>query len=865
MNHLKKMQQQAKSGNKTKVENDADIVVESEETQNTTGDSDNLIELEESVCNISVDDGENGKMQTNSAPFTYAGAIKKNNRKTNNFSEIDDVAGSPIRSKPKTVFHDRPQLQEISHQILRGIKVMVIMRGAPGSGKSYLAKEIVDATTCDEYCQHIFSSDDFFYDSHGNYQFAPHRLGEVHENNRQRVNHYACRGWSPIIVDNTNMKVWEMKSYFDIAMRCGYLVYILEANTSWSKSPGRLAMKNSHGVPKESIERMLNGYEPATVSSVMESFGLNYTMTMPQYRQFPPISPTSNTMQLNNNISTPKSQRTSIRNLPKKNNFEAPSQVPDLVQYETVEEAFRNVDKATEWTAFDQERVEFWNNNATQASHVPSAKEQRTPKSAFTPSRSATVTKNELHSNLFAILKENNENVMENKAPAEEEPKDMKKVLQKHRKNCRNENDSFAQIRQIFPSVSLDILWDLFEKCEGDGDWTMDILLKDETRIDEYDNTDGNMDGRDNDFVCDCDGGSSKTVDADQINVPSRNAGGESSPMTWQRVSRQQYNTNQKSNRVAINTEEQLAAKRMIEESFQIGDEHYSNHTRKIRNFRRGVVTSPESPESATNTEEGACAIDVAETDSNEKDDELLEVNLGMDLVCQLDSVFGVEAYQRDALENLKTNVFMPKSLAQQLYALWIESMYNQLEEQRQKSIREDAEFARQLQSQQNYPGLHKFTKPPSDLKDIMEMEYALAAYRTEMSEWKSKTPQDLAVQMTHDKLCRIFPHIDRETLVEVLAAHNNKFSETVDVLKHTLSGKSEEKIANEGRQLFEEVQTEVEATVSICGMVGLLTLNSKFTLFLIDRLISLNRTGQLPNCRWKVVNWDQTRQNAWH
>ncbi|KAG4070661.1 hypothetical protein HA402_013581 [Bradysia odoriphaga] len=540
----------------------------------------------------------------------------------------------------------------------------------------------------------------------------------------------------------------------------------------------------------------------------MESFGLNYSIPMPQYRQFPPINSAST--QMNNSIHqfTPKSQRNSVRHLPKRNNFDAPSQVPDLVQYESVEEAFRNVNAATEWTAFDQERVEFWKSNSTQGGSVSAPKQQRNAKQSM-DNRSATVTKNELHSNLFSLLKESSENATEsNKLPMEEEPKGT--LLHKHRKNCKNENDSFAQIRSIYPTVSLDILWDLFEKCEGDGDWTMDILLKDETRVDEYHNMDGNVCGTQNDFECDCDGSNSKTINTDPTNVPSASINDEVSyASTHQRPRR---------DRVAISTEEQLAAKRMIEESFQIGDEHYSNHTRKIRNLRRGHAMSPagtvdSATNTETNTEESACAVDVVETDSNEKDDELLEINLGMDLVCQLDSVFGVEAYQRDALENLKANVFMPKSLAQQLYALWMESMFNQQEEQRQKSIKEDAEFARQLQSQQNYPGLHKHAKPPSDLKDIMEMEYALAAYRTEMDEWKSKTPQDLALQMTHDKLCSIFPDIDRETLVEVLAAHNNKFSETVDVLKDTLSGKAADKIAIEGRQLLEEVQTEVEMT----------------------------------------------------
>lgn len=782
-NHLTKIRNQKSSGNKTKMETDIDMVVESEEIQNNVADSKNVNALEHGFSNIDIE----GKQGLDNQPFSYAGAIKKTNRISNNLSDVVDSPRSSERIPSHTRFHDREQLQKVANEVLKGLKVMVIMRGPPGCGKSHLAKEIVDATTRDEYYNHIFTTDDFFYDRSGNYNFNASQLGEAHESNKKRVDHYAQSGWSPIIVDNTNIRVWEMSNYFEIAVRCGYLIHIVEPNTAWSRSAGKLAMKNSHGVPKEAIERMLMNYEPTTVQSVMESFGLNYSMPMPQYRQFPPtpIKVTSKQDDVTNQRHLSKPQRSS-KSLPKRNNFEMSSQIPDVVQYESVEEAFQNVNKTSDWGTFDKEQTDFWNANTTELPQLlpllPQPKQQRIAKKVSDVKTSA-VTKDEVHSNLFAILKENTETI-ENKSSTDEEPKE---ILNKHRKNCRNENGSFAQIRQIYPTVALEILWDLFEKCEGDGDWTMDILLKEETRIGNY------TDGAKNNFDCDCD---YVQVPASIEEIPIMN-----NALPYQRPRR---------DRSTVNTEEQLAAKRMIEGSFQISDEHYSNHTRKIRNLRRGVVSPVSVAQSASNDEEGACAID--EIEPNEE--ELLEINLGMDLVCQLDSVFGVEVYQREAIADMKTAVFMPKSLAQQLYALWMESMYNQMEEQRKKSIKEDAEFARQLQSQQNYPGLYKHAKPPSNLKDIMEMEYAWAAYKTEMDEWKLKTPQDLALQMSHDKLCDIFPNIDRETLIEVLAAHNNKFTETVDVLKDTL-GKPEDKLLNEGQELFEEVRAEVEMTVS--------------------------------------------------
>lgn len=784
----------------TNLENDVDFVVESEEVQNSlSGCKSNELQHDFSKkTNI----GTENKNMLNNQQLTFAGAIKKTNRKLNN--NLVDIVDStePIRTNTKTRFHNRPHLQQIANEIVEGIKVMVILRGPPGCGKSYIAREIIDATTSDEYHHHIFSSDDYFYDRRGQYNFNPNHLGEAHQSNKIRVERYALDGWSPLIVDNTNIRTWEMNNYLEIALRYGYIVHMVEPDTAWSGSAGKLATKNSHNVPKETIERMMLNYELTTVKQAMDKIGLNYTMPMPQYRKFPPIKVEEihskrNTQSydvIEHFASKPQRQP---KNASKPNNFEMSTQVPDVVQYESLEEAFRNVEKVNEWTSFDKESTQFWNNDATQSSQLLQVipKQQRNTKQVI----SSTDIQNDVHSNLFAILKENHEHV-DNKSSTDEEQKDVL-MIHKHRKNCKNENNSFAQIREIYPTVPLEFLWDLFEKCEGDGDWTMDILLKEETRIGDYENLDSDMDRARNDFDCDCDVlyAHSPMEESSTINY--------STMSTYQRPTRSRdRNTN--------NVEDHLAAKRMIEESFQIGDEHYSDHTRKIRNIRHGVNSPAIVVETAINDDqEGACGIEVDEPEPN--DEEILEINLGMDLVCQLDSVFGVEAYQREALTDVKTNVFMPKSLAQQLYALWMESMYNQLEEQRKKSIKEDAEFARQLQSQQSYPGLYKHVKPPSDIKDIMEMEYAWKAYKAEIDEWRLKTPQDLALQMTHDKLCNIFPNVDRETLIEVLAAHNNKFKETVDVLKDTLSNNAEDKMLNEGRELFEEVRAEVEMTVS--------------------------------------------------
>lgn len=69
------------------------------------------------------------------------------------------------------------------------------------------------------------------------------------------------------------------------------------------------------------------------------------------------------------------------------------------------------------------------------------------------------------------------------------------------------------------------------------------------------------------------------------------------------------------------------------------------------------------------------------------------------------------------------------------------------------------------------------------NLKEIMDVELALAIYEREVKEeWKNKEPQDLAAQMTRKKLYETFPGVAKETLSEMLIAHENSFDATVEV-----------------------------------------------------------------------------------
>uniref|UniRef100_A0A7M4EQH8 NEDD4 binding protein 2 n=1 Tax=Crocodylus porosus TaxID=8502 RepID=A0A7M4EQH8_CROPO len=146
-------------------------------------------------------------------------------------------------------------------------QVLVLLRGVPGSGKSFLARNLLE----DNPGGIILSTDDYFYKNE-QYQYDANCLGEAHEWNKIQAKKAFEKGVSPIIIDNTNIQAWEMKPYIALAQQYKYKVMFREPDTWWKFKPKELERRNIHGVSKEKIKRMLERYERClTVNSVLNS------------------------------------------------------------------------------------------------------------------------------------------------------------------------------------------------------------------------------------------------------------------------------------------------------------------------------------------------------------------------------------------------------------------------------------------------------------------------------------------------------------------------------------------------------------------------------------------------------------------
>ncbi len=132
-------------------------------------------------------------------------------------------------------------------------KLLVLMRGLPGSGKSHYARS--------NFPYAIILSTDEYFTVCGQYFFDPQQLGLAHEWNQWRAQKVMEAEHSVVVIDNTNTRQWEMAAYKKLAQKYGYEVEIHKSDASWRDDPIACHQKQTHGVPLEVIQNMVERWE----------------------------------------------------------------------------------------------------------------------------------------------------------------------------------------------------------------------------------------------------------------------------------------------------------------------------------------------------------------------------------------------------------------------------------------------------------------------------------------------------------------------------------------------------------------------------------------------------------------------------
>eukprot|EP00927_Polykrikos_kofoidii_P022361 TRINITY_DN20900_c0_g1_i1.p1 TRINITY_DN20900_c0_g1~~TRINITY_DN20900_c0_g1_i1.p1 ORF type:complete len:651 (-),score=129.67 TRINITY_DN20900_c0_g1_i1:86-1969(-) len=222
--------------------------------------------------------------------------------------ESDDVPCSPVAANDARVATCRVKAVVSAENPF--VRVLYIMRGPPGCGKSTSARSLLhqhlvaqgmydggDIETqrlgAKELAPFsllsravVCSTDDYFTvitkTGEAEYHFDPKTISEKHEKNKKRCEMLMELGQSPLFVDNTNIRLWEMRTYVQLADNFGYRVCVVDPrcfnpdalnldvlleNCEKGAQSGARALGKS--IPKETLQRMVDTFED--VSDIHEA------------------------------------------------------------------------------------------------------------------------------------------------------------------------------------------------------------------------------------------------------------------------------------------------------------------------------------------------------------------------------------------------------------------------------------------------------------------------------------------------------------------------------------------------------------------------------------------------------------------
>lgn len=138
-------------------------------------------------------------------------------------------------------------------------KVLIILRGLPGSGKTSFAKMMwPEAVICE--------ADQFFYIG-GEYKFDRSKLKEAHKWCYTVASHLMNNGKPQVVVSNTSTTEKELEPYLELANQYGYKVVSLIVEN-------RHGNKSVHGVSNIVMRNMERRFQIKLRSGIKKSDGL---------------------------------------------------------------------------------------------------------------------------------------------------------------------------------------------------------------------------------------------------------------------------------------------------------------------------------------------------------------------------------------------------------------------------------------------------------------------------------------------------------------------------------------------------------------------------------------------------------------
>lgn len=502
-------------------------------------------------------------------------------------------------------------------------------------------------------------------------------------------------------------------------MQYQYHVEFLEPATPWKSQDSKLATKNVHGVPLASIKNMKSKFENGvSCDDIIKTLGLKPVL-VPKKRNIPKTIPLPSSMMSLVDDFDPLSLSRNVEPKP------GPSGFQPIV---SSDEADSRVPNSNEWQLRSQ-------NNWNEVYPVPGPK-QPSPDST-TPDISEAIA---------VTPKGKNRKNKKNKGGNSSK-------LVPHRKNCPNENKEFSQVRELYPAVNDTYLWDLFERCQGDPNWTVDILI-DENKSDQM--TSGKQ------LSCTC----FTVEDPKQVEVKRKNHIPKKQlavPSSTKKTKQGDY-------------DEWLDTKAAIEQSIKFATEHYPEHVNKVKDWKKPQVPVEEAMEPQK------------EVNYPDIGDELHSLTISEELIHELDEEYGgglLKHRMSGKDTKFPSKIFVKKSVAHQLYCEIMECFYSREEEMRLENLQKDEELAKALNEQEEKDAATPKTGKKKTIRE-REREFLNELHNARVDDWQTDDSSEelLARKIAKDKLFELFPDTNRDFLVEIWKSNDYDFQETVDSVK---------------------------------------------------------------------------------
>lgn len=132
------------------------------------------------------------------------------------------------------------------------MKVALISRGIPGSGKSTFNRIFKEVCEQNGYAISIHSTDDYHMVD-GKYVFQMDKLAWFHKRNYKAFSKSISDGVDVVVVDNTNLKAKEYKDYVAVATDFGYPVVAVRFIPDEIE---KHFARQAHGVPFDRLAAM---------------------------------------------------------------------------------------------------------------------------------------------------------------------------------------------------------------------------------------------------------------------------------------------------------------------------------------------------------------------------------------------------------------------------------------------------------------------------------------------------------------------------------------------------------------------------------------------------------------------------------